>query len=71
MNRKRNFTIRITETLVMDVDVEAETETEAKQIVSDRWHNADYILDADYFKGVEFEVVGNLRNRESPERDAR
>ena len=47
---KKNYKVRITETLVMTVDV-------AEQIASDNWHNSDYILDADNFVGVEFEAT--------------
>lgn len=46
---KKNYKVRITETLVMTVDVEAHSRDEAEQIASDNWHNSDYILDADNF----------------------
>lgn len=54
---KKNYKVRITETLVMTVDVEAHSRDEAEQIASDNWHNSDYILDADNFFGVEFEAT--------------
>lgn len=54
---KKNYKVRITETLVMTVDVEAHSRDEAEQIASDNWHNSDYILDADNFVGVEFEAT--------------
>lgn len=44
---KKNYKVRITETLTMTVDVEAHSRDEAEQIASDNWHNSDYILDAD------------------------
>lgn len=48
----------------MTVDVEAEDEREAEQIVSDRWRDSDYILDADDFDGVDYDVeyVERLRD---------
>ena len=54
---KKNYKVRITETLVMTVDVEAHSRDEAEQIASDNWHNSDYILDAGNFVGVEFEAT--------------
>ena len=53
---KRKYTVTITETLKMNVEVEAEDEFEAEQIVSDRWHNSEYILDADNFTNVDFKA---------------
>ena len=35
---KKNYKVRITETLVMTVDVEAHSRDEAEQIASDNWH---------------------------------
>lgn len=52
----------------MTVDVEAEDEREAEQIVSDRWHDSDYILDADNFVGVEFEAECAERARDDYDR---
>ena len=54
---KKNYKVRITDTLTMTVDVEAHSRDEAEQIASDNWHNSDYILDADNFVGVEFEAT--------------
>lgn len=48
------YAVTITETLKMKVEVEAETQWEAEQIVSDRWHDSVYLLDAECFSGVEF-----------------
>lgn len=52
----------------MTVDVEAEDEREAEQIVSDHWHDSDYILDADNFVGVEFEAESAERTRDDYDR---
>ena len=59
--KNRLFKVTITETLKKTVYVEeAElkefTPQEAEQLVSDRWHNSEYILDAENFIGVEFEA---------------
>ena len=53
------YRVRITETLTLTVEVEAENELDAEQQVSDNWRNSEYILDADNFAGVVFEVVSN------------
>ena len=45
----KHYKVRIVETLVMNVDVEAESAGEAEQIVSDRWRDSEYLLDADNF----------------------
>ncbi|MBR5948202.1 MAG: DpnD/PcfM family protein [Clostridia bacterium] len=60
----KEYEITITETLSMTVTVEAENEQQAKGIVSDRWKNGDYILDADHFKGVDFSVKRNQRSHD-------
>ena len=64
MSKKKNYKVTITEVLKMTVDVEAEDEREAEQIVSDRWRDSDYILDADDFDGVDYDVeyVERLRD---------
>lgn len=48
------YEVTITETLQKNVTVEADSQAEAAQIVSDRWKNGEYILDADNFVGAEF-----------------
>ena len=55
---KKEYKVLITETLQKTVIVEAESEQEAHRRVSDAWKNAEYILDADSFQGVEFHVMG-------------
>lgn len=67
----KHYKVRIVETLVMDVDVEAESAGEAEQIVSDRWRDSEYLLDADNFAGVEFEAREDERLRGCRSRDAR
>lgn len=68
---KKNYKVRITETLVMTVDVEAHSRDEAEQIASDNWHNSGYILDADNFVGVEFEVTEEESVRKKNYREER
>ena len=53
----RQFEVTITERLKFTVKVEANNKEEAEQIISDQWHNCEYILDSDNFVGVEFEAV--------------
>ena len=64
----KTYKVKITETLEKVVEVEAEDRDEAEQIVSDAWHNSEYVLDAEDFKGVEFNAVSPARKRESYER---
>ena len=54
----KEYKVLITETLQKTVIVEAGSEAEAHTRVSDAWKNAEYILDADNFQGVEFHVLG-------------
>lgn len=53
----QRFRVTITETLKMIVEAEAGDKDEAEQMVSDNWHDGQYILDADNFTGVTFEAV--------------
>ena len=56
----KEYKVTITETLKMNVFVEAESRLEAEQIVSDRWNNSEYILDADNFVGADFEAENTM-----------
>ena len=60
----KNYKVTITETLQMDVEVEAESQAEAEQIVSDGWCRSEYVLDSDYFDGVEFEAEEISKTKE-------
>jgi len=51
------FKVTVTEKLQRVVTVEAESGEDAEQIVSSIWKNGGYILGADDFTGVEFEVI--------------
>lgn len=52
----KKFEIEIIETLRKVIEVDAETEADALDIVNERYSNADIILDADDFIGVDIEV---------------
>jgi len=54
----KEYKVLITETLQKTVIVEAASEQEAHKRASDAWKNAEYILDAECFQGVEFHVIG-------------
>ena len=58
----KKFNITITETLKMVVEVEAQNQQQAEQIVSDKWKNSEYILNADNFFGVEFTATENNKH---------
>lgn len=64
----RKYNVEITETLKMNVEVEARSREEAEQMVNNRWHNSDYILDADSFVGVDFKAKEISRKRDDHER---
>jgi len=51
------FTVIITEMLRLAVTVEAKDEQETEQIVSDGWHNSQYVLGSENFVGAEFEAA--------------
>lgn len=53
----KEYKVRITETLQMDVYIEAETEEQAIEQAKKNYKNQDYILDAQHFKCVDFELV--------------
>lgn len=58
----KEFDVTITETLKMTVTAEADSQLEAEQLVSDRWKNSEYILDAENFTGADFKA--KRRNRD-------
>lgn len=60
----KEFDVTITETLKMTVTVEADSQLEAEQLVSDRWKNSEYILDAENFTGADFKAKRRSRDLE-------
>ena len=65
MTELKTYKVIITETLQKTVYVEATSEEEAHIRARDAWKNAEYILDADSFKGVEFYVAGEADGEEA------
>jgi hypothetical protein len=59
----KEYPVRIRETLEMTVTVEAENAAQAREIVEKRYHDSDYILDADHFKGVTFTTTPPQKER--------
>ena len=59
----KNYTVKITETLQMEVEIEAGSTNEAKEIVEKGWKNSEYILDSEHFKQVNFTVRTAERSR--------
>lgn len=71
-SKNKQFKVAIVETLVRYVYVDASelkepTEQEAEQLVSDRWHNAEYILEADDFSGVTIKTLEVLEGGDDHE----
>lgn len=62
---KKEYKVLITETLQKTVIVEAASESEAHRRAEDAWKNAEYLLDADSFQGVEFHVLGESDGNEA------
>ena len=58
------YNVTITETLKLAVEVEARDPQEAEQIVSGNWRNSMYVLGADNFATVEFEVDDSANGEE-------
>ena len=61
----KNYTVKIIETLQMEVEVEAETASAAKEMVEGEWKNGNYLLDSDHFKQVNFVTRSAERSRGS------
>ena len=52
----QKFKVDITKVLQKIVAVSADSKEEAERITKTSWKNADYLLDADDFKQVTFEI---------------
>lgn len=50
----KEFEVNITETLQKTITVEADSREEAERMAEDMWRDADIVLDAEDFTGVEF-----------------
>ena len=55
----KEYDVRIRETLEMIVTVEADNAAQAREIAERNYKDSHYILDADHFKGVTFNVPKN------------
>lgn len=56
---KRNYQIKIKETLERVVDVKANSLSEAFNIVENKYKNEEYVLDYNDYKGTEFKEYRN------------
>ena len=52
----KEYAVKITETLEKIVYVQADNPLEAEELAQENYNRSEYILDADNFVGVEFEV---------------
>ena len=52
----KEYAVKITETLEKIVYVQAESMYNAEEIAQEQYNRGEYILDADNFVGVEFEI---------------
>ncbi len=60
----KTYEVTITETLQKTVEVEANSRLEAEALVESRWNNSEYILDSDFFVGVDFSARTKERSRD-------
>lgn len=51
----KTYYVTITETLQKTVEVEAASREQAQELVERKWNDSEYILDADAFKGMDFQ----------------
>ena len=58
----KTYEVTITETLQKTVEVEANSREEAERLVEQKWNDSEYILDADFFVGVDFSARTNERS---------
>lgn len=66
--KNKTFEVTITETLSRTVRVEAEDAYEAQTIVNDGYYRGHYILTAEDYQGVEYEIKEPVRSRDDKER---
>jgi hypothetical protein len=64
MRGMKTYKVVITEKLQMTVEVEANSRSEAAEIAEHNWHDSQYILDSEHFKGARFDVVIPERKRQ-------
>ena len=66
--KNKTFEVRITETLSRTVTVEAEDAYEAQTIVNDGYYRGHYILTAEDYQGVEYDIKERVKSRDDKER---
>ncbi len=66
--KNKTFEVTITETLSRTVRVEAEDAYEAQTIVNDGYYRGHYILTAEDYQGVEYEIKEPVKSRDDKER---
>ena len=57
MSETKKFMVTIIETLKHTVEIEAINPKDAEQLAYDKWKNSEYILSAENFVDVTFEIV--------------
>ena len=53
----QKFHVTVTETFQTTIEIAADSKQKAEQIVSTDWRKREFVLGAECFAGVEFEVV--------------
>jgi hypothetical protein len=71
MTENKEYRVLITETLQRTVVVGAKSAHAAHRRAEDAWKNAEYLLDAGCFQGVEFHVLGEIDGDEKDKRITR
>ena len=66
--KNKTFEVTITETLSRTVRVEAEDAYEAQTIVNEGYYRGHYILTAEDYQGVEYEIKEPVKSRDDKER---
>ena len=65
MTEKKDFRVLVTEIRQKAVNIKASSEQEAQRRAEDAWKNAEYLMDAESFQGVEFHVLGEQDGTEA------
>lgn len=59
----KTYQVEIKETLCITVEIEAENAQQAEAIPQEAYNNEEYILDEEYFAGVEFAAREKIEAR--------
>lgn len=52
----KTYKVTITETLKMEVEIQADSIADAEEMISEKWNDGEYVLDADHFVGADFQA---------------